>query len=106
MDATDVLPAMVGRIVSQFAPEQVILFGSHARGDAGPDSDLDLIVVMGDEATDRRRTAIAIRVALADAPCALDIIVTTPAELARRREVTGSVFRPAMAEGQVVYERA
>jgi uncharacterized protein len=37
---------MVRRIVEQFHPERVILFGSHARGDAGPDSDVDLLVVM------------------------------------------------------------
>ncbi len=37
---------MVRRIVHRFRPERIILFGSHARGDAGPDSDVDLLVVM------------------------------------------------------------
>ena len=37
---------MVKRIVRSFRPEKIILFGSHARGDAGPDSDVDLLVVM------------------------------------------------------------
>jgi hypothetical protein len=40
---------MVKRIVKQFDPEQIILFGSQPRGDAGPDSDVDLLVVMGEE---------------------------------------------------------
>jgi len=45
--ATDrAIHAMVRRIVRQFRPERVILFGSHARGEAGPDSDVDLLVVM------------------------------------------------------------
>jgi len=45
--ATDVqIQKMVERIVAQFRPEKVILFGSQARGDAGPDSDVDLLVVM------------------------------------------------------------
>jgi predicted nucleotidyltransferase len=37
---------LVQRIVKKFHPEQIILFGSQARGDAGPDSDIDLLVVM------------------------------------------------------------
>ena len=105
MRVTDALPAMVARIVSKFAPEQIILFGSHARGDARPDSDIDLIVVMPDEATDRRRTAVDIRVTLADVLIPMDIIATTPEELARRSQVNGSVFLPAMAEGRVLYAR-
>jgi predicted nucleotidyltransferase len=40
------IDAMVRRIVQRFDPEKVILFGSHARGTAGPDSDVDLLVVM------------------------------------------------------------
>ena len=42
---------MVQRIVDKFHPEQVILFGSHARGAAGPDSDVDLLIVMDFEGT-------------------------------------------------------
>ena len=41
-----VIRRMVRRLVKQFDPDQIILFGSHARGDAGPDSDIDLLVVM------------------------------------------------------------
>jgi predicted nucleotidyltransferase len=105
MTLIDALPAMVERIVSKFAPERIILFGSHARGDARPDSDVDLIVVMADETTDRRRTAVDIRVSLADVPVPMDILVTTPGELAQRSQVNGSVFLPALAEGRVLYAR-
>ena len=101
----DALPAMIERIVSEFAPDRIILFGSLARGDARPDSDIDLLVVMADEATDRRRTAVDIRVSLADVLVPMDILVATPGDLARRGQVNGSVLRPALAEGKVLYER-
>ena len=47
---------MVKRIVKRFQPKQVILFGSHARGDAGPDSDVDLLVVMDFEGSARDKS--------------------------------------------------
>ena len=56
---------MTERIVRGFDPLQIILFGSHARGDADDQSDIDLLVVFA-ELTDKRKTAIDIRVALAD----------------------------------------
>lgn len=96
---------MVERIVTAFHPERIILFGSYARGDARPDSDVDLIVVMSDEHIDRRRAAIDIRVSLADVQVPMDILVTTPAELNLHGQQIGSVFKPALAEGQVLYVR-
>lgn len=102
---SDLLPALIDRIVKKFAPERIVLFGSQARGDARPDSDLDLLVVLGDESIDRRRAAIDVRVTLADVPMPMDIIVTTPGDLARRAHVNGSVFGPAPAEGKILYER-
>ena len=50
-DTQNQIGRMVKRIVKQFDPEQVILFGSQARGDAGPDSDVDLLIVMDFEGT-------------------------------------------------------
>jgi predicted nucleotidyltransferase len=53
---------MVKRIVRKFHPEKIILFGSHARGDAGPDSDVDLLVVLPVEGS-KREKRIEIRLA-------------------------------------------
>jgi predicted nucleotidyltransferase len=105
MSVTDLLPALVDRIVRRFAPERIVLFGSQARGDSRPDSDLDLLVVLADEAIDRRRMAIEVRVSLADVPVPMDILVATPNELARRAHVNGSVFGPVLAEGRELYVR-
>ncbi|MDE0688676.1 MAG: HEPN domain-containing protein [Candidatus Poribacteria bacterium] len=94
---------MTERIVRDFDPLQIILFGSQARGDADRDSDIDLLVVFA-EFTDKRKTAIAIDRALADLPVAKDIIVSTPEELERSRTRIGSVLRYARQEGKILWK--
>ncbi len=96
---------MVARIVDCFAPERIILFGSHARGDAGADSDIDLLVVMPVSGS-RREKAVEIAVALHDIAVPKDVIVTTPEEFAWRKDVVGTVEWPAAREGEVLYARA
>lgn len=100
-----ILEAMAGRLTNRFNPERILLFGSRARGRAAEWSDVDLLVVMPD-GTDRRQAAIEMHVALGDIPAAKDIVVTTPAHIAQRGHVIGSVLRPALREGTVLYERA
>ncbi len=101
----DAIEEMVWRIVSQFNPEKIILFGSHARGGAGPDSDVDLLVVMPVEGS-KRQKASEIDMALADRRVPLDLIVVTPEEFERGRDQIGSVVQPAAQEGRVLYDRA
>jgi predicted nucleotidyltransferase len=95
---------MVKRIVQQFDPEQVILFGSHARGDAGPDSDVDLLVVMPVKGS-RLEKGVEIRLALREFLGPMDILVTTPADFAWRKDVVGTIEWPAAREGKVLYAR-
>ena len=95
---------MVKRIVKRFHPEQVILFGSHARGDAGPDSDIDLLVVMAVEGSVREKR-LEIALALPDLPIPVDVVLTTPAEFAWRKDVVGTIEWPATREGKVLYAR-
>ena len=99
------IDAMVERIVTRFSPEKIILFGSHARGGAGPDSDVDLLVVMEVEGS-LRRTAIEIDRALVDREVPLDLVVVTPETFERDRDQIGTIVRPAAREGTVLYERA
>jgi predicted nucleotidyltransferase len=95
---------MVDRIVRGFSPERVILFGSHARNEAGPESDVDLLVVM-DVKGSRRDARLAIRRALHGVQIPKDIIVTTPEDFEWRKEIAGTIERPAAQEGEVLYAR-
>jgi predicted nucleotidyltransferase len=95
---------MVKRIVSKFHPDKIILFGSHARGDAGPDSDVDLLVVMPVEGSIVEKR-LEIRLALHDFLVPLDVIVTRPEEFAWRKNFVGTIEWPATREGKVLYAR-
>ena len=96
---------MVNRIVERFDPEKIILFGSHARGEADPESDVDLLVVMPITGS-KRKKMVEIGVALHEIPLAKDIIVTTPEDFEWRKEIVGTIERPAAREGKVLYARA
>ncbi len=104
MVARDYVPLMTNRIVERFQPERIILFGSQARGDGGPDSDVDLLVVFP-HVSDKRRMCVDIRRVLADLPVCKDVFVTTPDEIERRGDMVGDILRPALRDGKVVYER-
>ncbi len=95
---------MVRRIVERFQPHKVVLFGSHARGGAGPNSDVDLLVIM-DVAGSKREARVAIRVALNGMGLPKDVVVATPAEVERYRDLVGTIIRPALREGKVLYDR-
>ncbi|MBX3330538.1 MAG: nucleotidyltransferase domain-containing protein [Nitrospira sp.] len=96
---------MVRRIVKRFHPERIILFGSHARGTAGPHSDVDLLVVMQPQGSKRRR-AVEIHGLLAGMGLPKDVIVVTPEEFEAYRDAPGTVIRTAWQEGKVLHDRA
>src|SRR5262249_1451857 len=95
---------LVKRIVAKFHPEKVFLFGSHARGEAGPDRDIDLLVVMTVEGPVCAKR-LEIRLALPDLPVPVDVLVTTPEDFAWRKDVVGTIEWPATREGKVLYAR-
>jgi predicted nucleotidyltransferase len=99
------VPDAVSDIVQEFDPLRVILFGSVARGDEGPDSDIDLLIVFERlPARTKREAAIAVRRAIT-IPAAVEVLVTDLDELAERGDLPG-ILRVAQREGKVVHERA
>ena len=103
-EAARKIPQLTKRIVDQFNPIKIILFGSHARGDPGIYSDIDLLVVL-DRAEDTREASIEIRRALRGSGVAIDVIATTPAEVEEFGDMAGGILRPALREGKVLYAR-
>jgi uncharacterized protein len=99
-----VLDDLVRRIAERFFPDKIILFGSRARGDAGQDSDVDLLVLFPDVADPNQRAA-ELYASLIDFPTPMDIVVSTSARFERYRNVN-TVYWPASREGKVLYERA
>jgi predicted nucleotidyltransferase len=95
---------MAHRVVRRFHPERVILFGSHARGQATADSDVDLLVVLPVQGS-KREKQIEIRMALDGLRVANDVLVSTPEEFAWRKDVVGTIEYPAAHGGRVLYER-
>lgn len=92
------------RLVAQFKPHRVILFGSQARGTADERSDVDFLVVCP-LTGNRRSLMVAMDRALAGLGFARDVVVLTPEEFERDRDIPGTVARPASLEGKVLYER-
>lgn len=103
--AEDWLPLVVERLVRDFNPDRILLFGSRARGEARPDSDVDLLVVLP-RLENKRKALVAMLRAISDFPVAVDVIPTDTAEIAQRGHVVGTVLRSAVREGKVLYERA
>ena len=95
------LDRLVRRIVKAVKPEKIIIFGSAARGEMGPDSDLDILVVAACD--HRRKTARKIRRELFGIGIPIDIIVAKPEDIERYSDSIGLIYRPALREGKILY---
>jgi predicted nucleotidyltransferase len=100
--------ALVEAIVQAAHPLRVILFGSRARGAAGPDSDTDLLIVQAETDAVHRsrwRELQRIRAATRGVPVAKDLLLYRPAEFDYWRQSLNHVLGRAVREGIVLYER-
>ena len=100
--AAGALPQIRDIIVRHFKPLKLIVFGSHARGEAREESDIDLLVVMP-EGTKKLPTSQAIYGALAPLQVAKDIVITSPNEIEEYGALYGTVLRDALSEGVTIY---
>ena len=101
-----IIDQVVRTIVERFDPHRIVLFGSRARGDHRPDSDLDLFIEMEvDPNVPSRERARRIHAAFEPYPCAMDIVVYSPEESAYWREAVASLPSMAYRQGRVLYER-
>jgi predicted nucleotidyltransferase len=105
MDDAPPIEEIAQRIAEAFHPWRIVLFGSRARGDSRPDSDVDLMIEMDTTASPIDR-AIAVRTLFGLRTWSLDVVVYTPQEVERLRHVNGTLASVIDAEGRVVYERA
>ncbi len=95
------LDTIIRRIVEVAQPEKIVLFGSAARGEMGPNSDLDILVVKS--CSHRRKLAVEIYRHVGGLGCPVDIIVVTPEDVERYGQCPALVIEPALREGKVVY---
>jgi predicted nucleotidyltransferase len=108
MDAatTSISPAMVDDLVSRVvrcvAPSRIIVFGSAARGEVGPNSDLDILVIVPD-GTHRSETARKLCHALWDLGIPKDVVVATESDVEEFGEEPSLVIHPALKEGKEIY---
>jgi predicted nucleotidyltransferase len=96
------LQELVRRIVVAVRPLRIILFGSAARGELQPDSDVDVLVVMP-QGTHRRKTAQLLHRQFFGLPFAVDVMVATPDDLEQHRQNVGLVYGVILEEGRDLY---
>lgn len=104
MDRAAIINEIKRRLVDKFNPQAIILFGSSARGEARPGSDIDLLVLTPIEGnyTD---LWYAMYDSVSDLDGSKDIVLMTPAQFERGKKYIGTLARPAWLEGKVLYER-
>ena len=91
--------AIARRLGEVLRPDAIFLFGSHARGDAGPDSDLDFLVVVPDSLRSRYMRSVDVRALVADIPAPKDIVVLTRREWESEQRVLCSLASTVRREG-------
>ena len=99
-----ILDEIIRRIIETADPLRLILFGSAVRGEIGPNSDLDILVVVP-SGVHRRNTARSIYRNLIGVGFATDIVVVTEEDIERYKDNIGLVIKPALEQGRLLYAR-
>lgn len=104
MDIESYIKNIVDKIINNFNPEKIILFGSYAYGHPTVDSDMDIMIVMDTDEKPHKR-AVSVRKVLKGIGIPKDIIVKTPEEFERFKDIVGTIVYPAAHKGRIIYER-
>jgi predicted nucleotidyltransferase len=102
-DEDPVLTELVRRLVDVYHPLRIYLFGSTARGDAGPDSDYDVLLLVPDDAPPEQKDCDLAYRALRGLRIAKDILVWTRTEFDRRLHLKASLPSTVLREGKLLY---
>lgn len=103
LEHDSVLAEIVRRVIQAYQPERIYLFGSKARGEAGPDSDYDLLVIVADDAPQERRRSRLAYQALWGTRAAADVMVWTVSQFESRLHLPSSLPATVMREGRLVH---
>jgi predicted nucleotidyltransferase len=103
MVAEETIRELCVRIVQEFQPERIILFGSYASGAATPDSDVELLVLLPFEGKSLRMSLEILN--RTNPPFPIDLLARTPEDTARRYREGDPLIREALDRGKVLYER-
>ena len=100
---SSILDEMVRRLVAEFQPEKIILFGSHAWGEPSEDSDVDLFVIVSESNERPIHRSQRAHQCLSGLGVSKDVLVKTRAEAERYRHVRASMEYKVFNEGKVLY---
>lgn len=102
LDNSQIVSDLIGRIVNVAHPIRIVLFGSAARDEMGPDSDIDVMVVMPD-GTHRLNATRELYKQLSGFGFPVDIVIATPKILEQHKNNIGLIYRTVLAEGREAY---
>jgi predicted nucleotidyltransferase len=100
----DILNTVRDRLIEKFQPQKIVIFGSVARGQNDNHSDLDILVICPVVGS-RRQLMVQMNRSLGGLELARDILILTPEEFDRDKNIPGTIARPAWKEGIVLYDR-
>src|SRR3989338_1555359 len=96
---------ITSKIIKEFNPQKVVLFGSHAWGSPKKESDIDLFIVKDDRKKNTREMAIDLERILSDRDIPLDILVYKPEQITKRLAVNDQFIAKIWRDGKILYER-
>jgi predicted nucleotidyltransferase len=94
----------IRRIIEVGSPRKIILFGSYVKNMTNPNSDVDFLLVTGNDIENPRKESVRIRRALRGISMPMDIIVVPEYVWTRFKDQPGTIYREALREGRIVYE--